>query len=370
MAGGLVGWVRRSVRRAGADSYMRLMLVSFAVVLLGTRVYLALAGYPQVGGEVLHIAHALWGGLLLFAASLLPLLVASRWAFPTAALLSGVGAGLFVDEVGKFITVDNDYFFPAAAPIVYAVFLLSVLVYLQVRGPTARDPRTELYAALEEFKEVLDHDLEPAERARLEARLARAGEHARHSDQPELGRLADVLLGFVRSDTLSPTLSQPGTLQRWRRRLEQRGARWVTEPRLRLGLVAGLACLGALAAGDLVVVVAVALDSADGSRGVAAELANRLARIEVDSGRGLLLLAARIALDVITGLLLLVAAVLLLGQRKRTALRMASYSLLLSLTVVNLLVFYFVQFLAAVGALAQLALLHGVSRYRRRYLDR
>ncbi len=142
MAGELRRWLRRSVRRAGADSYMRLMLVSFAAVLLGTRVYLALTGYPQVGGEVLHIAHALWGGLLLFVAALLPLLVASRWAYTATALLAGIGAGLFIDEVGKFITQDNDYFFPAAAPIVYAVFLLSVLVYVQVRArtPATRGP--------------------------------------------------------------------------------------------------------------------------------------------------------------------------------------------------------------------------------------
>lgn len=316
----------------------------------------------------MHVAHALWGGLLLFVASLLPLLVANRWVYPAAALLSGIGAGLFIDEVGGFITQDNDYFFPAAAPIVYAIFLLSVLVYLQVRGPRSRDPRAELYAALEEFKEVVDHDLEPAERDRLAARLGRAGDRARDCDQPELGRLADVLLGFLRSDSLSPALAGPGVLARWRRWPAELAGRWITEPRLRLGLAAGLGGLGVLAVSDLVVVVAVALDSTDGSLGAATELANRFARIEVDSGRDLLLLGARIVLDVASGLLLLLAAVLLLGRRRRVALRMASYSLLLSLTVVNLLLFYFVQFLAAAGALAQLALLRGVSAYQRHYL--
>jgi hypothetical protein len=30
-----------------------------------TRLFLALTGYPQIGNSVLHIAHALWGALLL-----------------------------------------------------------------------------------------------------------------------------------------------------------------------------------------------------------------------------------------------------------------------------------------------------------------
>ena len=50
-----------------------------------------------------------------------------------AALLVGAGVGLFIDEVGKYITTTNDYFFPIAAPIIYAVFMLSVLLLLAVR---------------------------------------------------------------------------------------------------------------------------------------------------------------------------------------------------------------------------------------------
>src|SRR3712207_6911057 len=46
-------------------------------------------GYPQVGNSELHIAHVLWGGLLLFVASLLPLVFANRWVFKAGALLAG-----------------------------------------------------------------------------------------------------------------------------------------------------------------------------------------------------------------------------------------------------------------------------------------
>jgi len=96
--------VRSAVRRDRAGNYILASLVAFAVTVVVTRVYLELAGYPQIGNGVLHIAHALWGGLLLFVAVLLPLALANRWALQASALLGGMGIGLFIDEVGKFIT--------------------------------------------------------------------------------------------------------------------------------------------------------------------------------------------------------------------------------------------------------------------------
>ena len=45
--------------------------------------------------------------------------------------------GLFIDEVGKFMTVNNDYFFPAAAPVIYGFFLLTVLLYVKVARKSA-----------------------------------------------------------------------------------------------------------------------------------------------------------------------------------------------------------------------------------------
>src|SRR5215212_10500513 len=116
---------RTPVRRASAAHYVALTLLSFATTVLLTRLYLALTGYPQLGSGEFHIAHMLWGGLLLFIAALLPLLLTNHWAFTTAALLSGSGVGLFIDEVGKFITRNNNYFHPLAAPIIYGVFLLT-----------------------------------------------------------------------------------------------------------------------------------------------------------------------------------------------------------------------------------------------------
>jgi hypothetical protein len=119
--------------RPGADRRLLLVVASFGVSVVVTRAFLGATAYPKVGGGEFHVAHVLWGGVLLFAGGLIALAGASRRSGDLAAVLIGAGVGLFVDEVGKFITTSNDYFFPVAAPIIYAVFMASVLILLVVR---------------------------------------------------------------------------------------------------------------------------------------------------------------------------------------------------------------------------------------------
>ncbi len=80
--------VRAPVKRQYAEYYILLSLISFAASVTLTRLFLELTGYPQIGNSELHIAHVLWGGLLLFIASLVPLIFANRWAYSLGAFLS------------------------------------------------------------------------------------------------------------------------------------------------------------------------------------------------------------------------------------------------------------------------------------------
>src|SRR5574338_939115 len=186
--------IRTPVRRQNARGLVLLSLISFALSVIGTRLFLHLAGYPMIANDVLHIAHVLWGGLLLFVASLLPLVFANRWALTWCAILGGVGMGLFIDEVGKFITMSNDYHFPYAAPIIYASFLLTVQLYLRVRQQPKDSPRGEMYRTLEQITEVLDSDLDDQERIAIEERLLAI---TQNSKDPNLIRLAFALHEFV-----------------------------------------------------------------------------------------------------------------------------------------------------------------------------
>jgi hypothetical protein len=358
---GWVAGVRTPVRRQGAEGSLLLMLLSFAVSVTLTRLFLELTGYPQLGTRVIHLAHLLWGGLLLFAAALLPLIYANRSVYGLAALLAGAGIGLFIDEVGKFITRANDYFYPPAAPIIYAFFLLTVLLYLQVRRRSPEDPRSAMYHALEALEEVLDHDLAPGERAALEARLRAV---AAQDEQPQLAQLAQSLLGFVTSSALHLAPELPGALQRFLSRLEGLERRWLSRGRLRAVLAAGLAALGLWASLNLARLLAAAATPG----GLEPLLARWLAGGTVASARGLNWFAARVALEGCVGLLLLGAALLFVLGRDRRAAGLGALALLLSLSTVNLLVFYFDQFSAIALVFAQGAGLLALLHYQRRHL--
>ena len=124
---------RRLIRREKAQRFILLLLISFAITVIMTRLFLTLTGFPQIGNGELHISHLLWGGLLLFITVLLLLALENLWVYRVSAVMGGIGVGLFIDEIGKFITRNNDYFFPWAIPLIYAFGLILVLVYLEFR---------------------------------------------------------------------------------------------------------------------------------------------------------------------------------------------------------------------------------------------
>jgi hypothetical protein len=113
----------RFTRDVDGARYAELFLVSSISSVIVIRSFLALTGYPQMGNSTLHIAHMLYGGLFMLVALLLLLLFYSRVWKGLAAVLGGIGFGTFIDELGKFITSDNDYFFQPTISLIYVIFM-------------------------------------------------------------------------------------------------------------------------------------------------------------------------------------------------------------------------------------------------------
>ncbi len=132
---------RSLVRAADAATYVNVFALTGIATVLVTRAFLAQAGYPKLGGggdSSLHIAHMLWGGLLMMAAILLTLGFLGRGARLTGAFVGGIGFGLFIDEVGKQITDEPGYFYRPAAGIIYVSFALLLLLTHLIRRRAAQ----------------------------------------------------------------------------------------------------------------------------------------------------------------------------------------------------------------------------------------
>ncbi len=351
--------IRRPVRQADADDLILLMLLSFAASVVVTRVFLQLTGFPQLGGDSgLHIAHVLWGGLLLFLGTLLPLMFVNRWVYPITAIFSGVGVGLFIDEVGKFITANNDYFYPAAAPIIYGFFLLTVLLYFQMRRRRVNDTRSELYYALAELTEAIDRDLDTLEQARIEQRLRVVKNNAAY---PEQAQLAKELLDYLRSDQLRVIEHRPHWLERQINRLSKFEAQYVTRSLHRAILIVGTFLFGLLALYDPMRVIALVQNSIDP---LAPLLQLNLIRTFNEYGW----FALRLALEGAVGALLFASAVLLLFKLERHGVLLGSIGMLFYLLTVNLFVLYFDQFTFILVTVIEFGFYLSLVRYRFRFL--
>ncbi len=144
--------------------------------MLAIRFFLRMTGYPSIGGARFHIAHMLWGGLLMTAALLAALSYLGNPTRLWAAFLGGIGFGTFIDEIGKFITRDNDYFFQPSISLIYITFILIYLAFRDMRMRRRISREEYLVNAIDELEEAVIKDLQPEEREKALGYLAAIAE--------------------------------------------------------------------------------------------------------------------------------------------------------------------------------------------------
>src|SRR5262252_5245900 len=161
-------------RDVDAGAYLETMLVAAVAAVLLTRLYLQATGFPQICSGGLHLAHLLWGGLLMLISLILLLATLGKRLKHFSATVGGIGFGLFVDEIGKFVTSDNNYFFQPAVSMIY---LIMVLLFLLFRAIIRRDPSPMelLVNAADHVREVVLDGATPSEVARGLDLLRRSG---------------------------------------------------------------------------------------------------------------------------------------------------------------------------------------------------
>lgn len=169
-----MGIFPKLIRNIDAQDFFELFFISAIASILVIRSYLFVTGFPKIGGGDLHIAHILWGGLFMLTAIYLLLTYMGKWVGFTAAILGGIGFGAFIDELGKFITNDNNYFYQPTIALIYAVFIILYLVFHFSQRLHKFTSEEYLINALEMLKEAVLLDLDKNEQKRALTLLKKA----------------------------------------------------------------------------------------------------------------------------------------------------------------------------------------------------
>jgi hypothetical protein len=104
------------------------------------------------------------------------LAVIGKRAKRIGALVGGLGFGLFLDELGKFITRENDYFFQPTIALIYVVFIVLFLTFRSIERRSFSSH--ELLAnATDQVRELILGGATEAEVVRALSLLQRSGAH-------------------------------------------------------------------------------------------------------------------------------------------------------------------------------------------------
>lgn len=81
------------------------------------------------------------------SALILALSFSGKRILQTVAVVGGIGFGTFLDELGKFVTSDNNYFFQPTIAIVYLIFVALFFLFrlIESHGDLVEDPLEDIY---------------------------------------------------------------------------------------------------------------------------------------------------------------------------------------------------------------------------------
>lgn len=294
-------------------------LFTAVATVLVVRAALAITGYPQVGGNGLHVAHVLWGGLLMGVAIVVVVVLPGSRALLRAAFVGGIGFGLFIDEVGKFLTKDVNYFFKPAIAIIYATFVVFYLVTRELVSRRVLTDRRRLALASRALADLSLGQLDRASRDYALSLLKGVDESS------TLASLANAL----RSGLLSEPPAQAGPGQ-WlltaRDHVDQRVAQFLASA----GAQRAVLALFVLQAVDVMVSVTLSFVRPG---------TTTLTRTFLDTGLP----------GAISAVLIVVGVVVLFGGSRSTALRLLQGATLVELLFTQVVVFNRQQWLGLVG---------------------
>jgi hypothetical protein len=302
--------------------------VSGVVAVILIRAWLGLTGYPQIGGDGLHIAHMLFGGIGMLVALLISLAFLGQRSRLLAAIVGGAGFGAFIDELGKFITSDNNYFYQPAIALIYVVFILIFIAGERLATESHPTPDERLAQALDVMTTAAIEGYPERERDQAVQLLTESD-----PKNPLVPALENALARIAATPEPGESLAEREATRIARSYSWLVGQRWFLALVLVLAVLATLFSLRSLS-------ITVLTDPAD----------QRL-KVYVESTTGLLSIATLI------GIMLLAVGLVHIRGSLLDAFQWFRRSVLVSLLVAQPLAFYEQQMTALVGLALNLILL-------------
>jgi hypothetical protein len=323
---------RHFVRNLEAGTLLEIFLVTAVCSVLGIRFFLALTGYPSLSPGHLHIAHVLLGGVLMMIALVINLGYINKSANYLVAVIGGLGFGAFIDELGKFITGDNDYFFQPTVALIYIIF---ALLYLAIQTFIQKPKLTEqerLVNVLELAKEAVLEDLDHLERRKALALLKESSQN-----NPMTRALQDLLhstdsVPMPKIDIYTATKYR---MRRYYRRLIKKS--WFIRVVMAFFILQSIFTLG---------------------------LDFMLIYLRLNSGKGLDAIFPSLSFFDLAGLAaatlsstLVIYAILKMKSSRLEAYRIFKNAILVQIFIVQVILFYLTQFIALLGLAGNICIL-------------
>lgn len=161
-----------AVLRSKSERYFLNIILASTLTIIVTRNFLLLTGYFSLGTGNLHIAHVLYGGLFLFVGATMLLMSKGESIRVLSSYIIGIGWGLFIDEIGKFITRDNDYLFKPAFPIIYIILLLTCVLLWYLRRQKRISVKTRLANVTGKLESIIARGITESEKVSLTNELS------------------------------------------------------------------------------------------------------------------------------------------------------------------------------------------------------
>lgn len=121
-----------AVPRDNADSYLFTVLCFFLLSLLCTKLFMGYlyddVGSIYIGG--LHIHHHFFGAVLIVLAAIWGIYYSNEVSIRTASVMLGAGLGIFIDEMGEYMTDALDYWWKGSYSMIYVIVIVFIIMYV------------------------------------------------------------------------------------------------------------------------------------------------------------------------------------------------------------------------------------------------